>query len=55
VIFERFYRGTNSDGAGLGLALVRELTEAMGGTIEVESTAGEGSRFAVRLPVSPFG
>ena len=49
-IFERFYRGQDSDGAGLGLALVRDLTEAMGGSVEAESTPGQGSRFVVRLP-----
>ncbi len=37
-------------GAGLGLALVKALTEAMGGVLEVESTVGTGTRMSVRLP-----
>ena len=55
LVFERFYRGDSSrtretGGAGLGLALVRELVEAMGGSVAAESTPGRGSRFQVRLP-----
>ncbi|HEY7125161.1 MAG TPA: ATP-binding protein [Ktedonobacterales bacterium] len=54
-IWERFYRAesarTRSDGgSGLGLALVKELTEAMGGSVAVESSLGEGSCFTVCLP-----
>ena len=52
-VFERFYRGPGGDGrpgAGLGLALVKELVEAMGGSIEVSSAPGEGSHFVARLP-----
>ena len=54
-VWERFYRGDggrirDAQGAGLGLALVRELTEAMGGQVSVESELGEGSCFAVALP-----
>ena len=52
-VFERFYRGRNGagrGGAGLGLALTKELAEAMGGTVEASSAPGEGSRFTVRLP-----
>ena len=53
--FERFHlraRGTHAspDGAGLGLAIVRELSEAMGGSVEVENLPGRGARFTVRLP-----
>ncbi len=50
-IWERFYRGPNStfENAGLGLALVKELTEAMGGSVAVESTPGQGSCFTLNV------
>ncbi len=53
--FERFHlrsRAGNgsAEGAGLGLAIVRELTEAMGGVATVENLPGGGARFTVRLP-----
>ncbi len=56
-IWERFYRGAGAwnrptDGAGLGLALVKELTEAMGGSVAVESMQGIGSCFAISLPIA---
>ena len=54
-IWERFYRADavraeDQDGSGLGLALVKELTEAMGGRVGVETSPGEGSCFCVWLP-----
>lgn len=54
-IWERFYQAESAhnavnSGAGLGLALVKELIEAMKGTVEVESVVGEGSCFSIRLP-----
>ncbi|MGH6883722.1 MAG: sensor histidine kinase, partial [Hypericibacter sp.] len=57
-LFTPFWRGENvwtrrSDGIGLGLALTKRLIEGLGGRIDVESEAGKGSRFTVRLPVSP--
>lgn len=51
-IFEPFTTASNAgegSGAGLGLTIVRQLVELMGGTIDAASTLGEGSTFTVRL------
>ena len=56
-IFERFYQiedihNRTHDGAGLGLAIARELTEKMGGTISVESKQGKGSIFTISMELA---
>jgi PAS domain S-box-containing protein len=56
-LFERFHRVTGArarthEGTGIGLALVAEVTELHGGTVEATSELGEGSRFIVRIPMS---
>jgi two-component system, OmpR family, phosphate regulon sensor histidine kinase PhoR len=57
-VFERFYRADASraratGGFGLGLAIVRDLVQAMGGVVTAESVVGQGSRFRVTLPIAP--
>jgi two-component system sporulation sensor kinase C len=55
-IFEPFFT-TKSDyrraGSGLGLAISRSLAQALGGTIEVETQLGHGSRFTLIIPTEP--
>ena len=55
-IWERFYRGKTSRkeaGSGIGLAVVKELVDAHGGTVMVDSRPGGGARFVARFPVPP--
>src|SRR5262249_44424556 len=57
-IFRRFERACpsrNYGGLGLGLWIVRQVIEAHGGTILVESEPGAGSTFTVDLPLRPAG
>lgn len=56
LIFERFTRleaetGSRVEGVGLGLAVVRELAQRMGGEVTVSSQIGRGSRFSVTVPL----
>ena len=58
-IFEGFYRGkdiqTSTAGHGIGLAISRQIIEAHGGSITVESELGKGSMFVIRLPAIKQG
>lgn len=54
-VFDRFYQSSNNDfsqkeGFGIGLAMVKELTELHGGSVNVESEPGKGSAFTILLP-----
>jgi signal transduction histidine kinase len=49
--FQRFYRSSNgTEGFGLGLAIAEEAVRALGGTIQLESEPGEGTRVRVAVP-----
>ena len=51
-IFDMFYRGhSQSEGSGLGLYIVREALEKLGGSIDVKSVYGLGSTFTITLPL----
>jgi two-component system sensor histidine kinase KdpD len=56
MIFDKFYRGQSQrhrvQGTGMGLAIVKAIVEAHGGTIGVTSQLGSGSVFSFGLPVA---
>jgi signal transduction histidine kinase len=54
LIFQRTYRADDG-GSGLGLAIVRQVAEAHGGGVTIDSATGEGARLVIWLPASRFG
>lgn len=54
-VFNMFFRATEkSEGAGLGLYIVKETIEKLGGSVEVSSVFGEGTRFTIRITNHAF-
>lgn len=55
-IFDRFYQaGDHTSGTGIGLALVKGITELHGGSVSVDSTPGQGTSFFIRIPLHHDG
>jgi two-component system heavy metal sensor histidine kinase CusS len=57
-VFDRFYRADSSrgsDGAGLGLALVKSIVDLHGGSVGIQSEAGRGTTVTLRFPKQPVG
>jgi signal transduction histidine kinase len=52
-LFNRLVRADEYEGTGAGLAIVKKLTEKLGGTIRAESALGQGATFFVELPNQP--
>jgi len=50
-VFDRFYQSSSSDGSGVGLALVKELVDWLGGTIDLDSKRESGTTFTASIPV----
>ena len=55
-VFDKFYRGRHDSssvqGTGMGLAIAKEIAEAHGGAISVESQISNGTRFTITLPAA---
>ena len=50
LVFDRFHKGSSSEGSGLGLTISRDLVNAHGGTVELSSVEGEGTVVSIRMP-----
>lgn len=54
-VTERFYRADKSGhipGTGLGMSIVKEIVELLGGSLHLHSVPGEGTRVSVQLPLT---
>lgn len=50
MLFKRFYKGKVSNGTGIGLSIVKELLDVLGGTVDVQSAEDRGTAFKIHLP-----
>ena len=56
LVKEKFFKGSSRQrGAGIGLAVCDEIVALHGGSLDIESTYGEGTTVIIRLPLSPTG
>ena len=51
-VFDRFVKGPGSPGAGLGLAIAKDIVTAHGGSIDLTSEVGKGTEVRVTLPIA---
>ena len=54
-MFKRLNHRTDFEGSGIGLAIVKLLTDKLGGGIKIESELGQGSTFILQLPTQKSG